>query len=415
MDSPTLSHILKTLADNPQVVQALLAAAAVSSAPSQNVSPAPALNIPVVDPPSNIGTPVVHPPCASRPMPKKFSQDFFCHKAPAGKPIGMVEKCERFPDFRRKVILLQHPEASTLPVASELKYLSETGFVKVGIQFFKKWSEIQMKNKIYELFNDLLPRTIDIQFLSIIGNSLCPFPTENNSSLNGKLLAELTGKLLIVRPLQNLPSYNEDSDEDIFVPRSSGSSVKKPKLDFSVITTEEGPVQKPKMDFGALMTKNGTHFFVDDVTGKEYPLIDHSVSNAEPKKALQSLELLKDNIIRSGASVEFSRNNVLEKLFQYFDESDFNLMNHIKVTFTNERGRGSGLLKEMLSIAVDEINDNDLLEGTPFKKTFKSSIIAERNFLYRKFGQAVAFILIHGGPPPCFFSETFFNLLFAGL
>nr|XP_018906146.1 PREDICTED: G2/M phase-specific E3 ubiquitin-protein ligase-like isoform X1 [Bemisia tabaci] len=354
--------------------------------------------------------------------------------------------------FCRKLILLRdHNHRKVLTESEEAEHCRANN-VCDSATFQTNWSEAKIKDHIRAIFNQGDVKKInneELKILKIVKQShLANYFLEPGAELNGRFLNEYSKGIIYISavPSDNEanalvpktgkvnkdPSFSasgspqpststtsrqcdydvshclpkgrtiafdssESSDEDIFLPK------KRPKETAKPITKTEHRSSDIYTD------PNGRHWFFDD-NGVGHELVDASTTTR--RSVSMAIDMAKTRITGPYKLLTLRRSQVLQDLLQNLMECPSVPVADISMRLMNERGVGKGVMKEVMTLAMQEVIKSDLFEGNEYCKTLKKSIIAERIGEYQSYGFIIAFSIVHDGPMPTFFSPVLVDLIF---
>ncbi|CAH0381182.1 unnamed protein product [Bemisia tabaci] len=288
-----------------------------------------------------------------------------------------------------------------------------------------------------------MPDKSEIEFVHLNGKSISKICTARGVKIDGQFLKDSTRTVIYVRPKKNYSSSDssdsDSSDSDklndpIFLPKktAAGSSKRKVSRSDDCVSVpkklrahgSKPQVNTPSTQEPGILFRDGRYYWVDE-DGHEHLLDDNTSTDVQEitknniaegnvntqKSFQQSLRDYQSRISPTVLNIVVARSTALNELYSYLDDKEFSCLSNLSVRFKNEKGVGSGVKKELLSVLLQQLKASLLLEGNEFRKTFVSSRPAERNGEYFKMGQIISLVLLHGGPAPTFFSEIFWKLL----
>ncbi|XP_023656465.1 G2/M phase-specific E3 ubiquitin-protein ligase isoform X1 [Paramormyrops kingsleyae] len=114
--------------------------------------------------------------------------------------------------------------------------------------------------------------------------------------------------------------------------------------------------------------------------------------------------------------VEIKKDGVLKAAQQILRQNDFDPHHTMTVTFPGDKLHsedvGSGNLRRFLRLLVQDLQNLSVFQGPENKKNLALDSQALRDDLYFDAGCTLALSLVHGGPPPRFFSRALYKCLF---
>ncbi|NXO02024.1 G2E3 ligase, partial [Rhinopomastus cyanomelas] len=135
--------------------------------------------------------------------------------------------------------------------------------------------------------------------------------------------------------------------------------------------------------------------------------------------ALKILKELKQQVNAKTTRLNINAENIWSSALKGFRQRNFSPTNTIEIKFTNckdESKLGTSAAsqrKRFFHLLMLHLQNSSLFEGSS-AKNLTLDFQALKDNLYFEAGKMIAISLVHGGPPPAFFSKTLFSCLVYG-
>nr|XP_014425628.1 G2/M phase-specific E3 ubiquitin-protein ligase isoform X2 [Pelodiscus sinensis] len=138
----------------------------------------------------------------------------------------------------------------------------------------------------------------------------------------------------------------------------------------------------------------------------------------QKREASNILRELKSQINTKTTRLNINRDDIWSSALKGFRGRNFNPANTMEIKFTNCKDKTEtytfhGSKHEFFQLLMLHLKISSLFEGSSSKNLSLDSQAIKEN-LYYEAGKMIAVSLVHGGPPPGFFSKTLFNCLAYG-
>lgn len=238
------------------------------------------------------------------------------------------------------------------------------------MEFDTSWGYTDLYAHLKSLFKDL---NVDFEILLPMGGKLTQIVLQEGAELNGSTLRRLFAqKIIYIRPLE---SISHDSNE----------------------------------------------FIADDLDIDAAEGTDGYNIPSEKLVSLQSILLnLKENIKDTVSQINIYRQDIFQCCIRGIKRKSFDPLNKLDVKFTDIEGTSEGAVdvggptREMFRIVLAYIKESNLFIGNEKKFLTLNAASLEKNEYYYA-GLLIVLSLIHGGPGPHFFSESFYVALTEGI
>lgn len=146
--------------------------------------------------------------------------------------------------------------------------------------------------------------------------------------------------------------------------------------------------------------------------------IDNASASSPEKPVTEVLDELAAKINASGLTkFNIARNFIWEGAKRAVSRKSFSSANKVSVKFTDDNGNSEGAvdqggpMREFFTLILQYIHDSNLLCGPVNSKflSYNAQHLEENNYYIA--GLLIAMSLVHGGPPPHFFSPIMFEAL----
>ncbi|ELT87974.1 hypothetical protein CAPTEDRAFT_209590 [Capitella teleta] len=146
------------------------------------------------------------------------------------------------------------------------------------------------------------------------------------------------------------------------------------------------------------------------------PALVHSVNH--PNSVEDILGQLRNQVQNDGRRnlVNVTRSCVIEGAFSAFRRQRFNPLQKLDVHFSREHGiDAGGPSREFFRIVSQELAESSLFWGSADSKYLRLDFEALHNGDYRIAGKILAYVAVHGGPLPIFFSSFLLRSITNGI
>ncbi|XP_073729858.1 G2/M phase-specific E3 ubiquitin-protein ligase-like [Misgurnus anguillicaudatus] len=163
----------------------------------------------------------------------------------------------------------------------------------------------------------------------------------------------------------------------------------------------------------------------EDEDEELYTAIVASIEDqTRPKEDVSITDILNElgEKIKTTGICKFNINRaaVLDGAIRGFRRMSYNPNHKMCIKFSDDKGTTEeavdlgGPRREFLRLLMEALSHSEMFEGHEGHLNLALDSIAVRDDRYFFAGQSIAVSLVHGGPPPCFLSETLFSCLVKG-